>query len=191
MLLLSLVFQVQRCSSHGTKSQSRRPVFLQRNFLHTLSLLTHICLWWGREERERGGRGERQGNHHTPFWDGQAPIIHSSTPSSFSEWGLIIGPLCCVWILRLHTLSQTVSGHQTDGVCMQTHTHTYACPQTHTYIGLVRCSWHTPMPDPSHAPLKKRKKKKEHKRRSLRSPLPLDGGLTPLNQRLWNTHNVQ
>jgi len=103
-----------------------------------------------------------------------------SPPNSFffSEWVLIIGPLCCVRILRLHALSQTVSGHQTDGVCMQrAHSHMLTHEHPHT-----EC-WHTGRVTGQCQTIlfEKKKEKKTKQQKSFESPWSLHGFLIHMN----------
>lgn len=105
----------------------------------------------------RGEKGEVRGKETIiPPSEMDKPLLSPSSPSTplffcFSEWVLIIGPLWCVWILCLHTLSQTVSGHQTDGGLYAEDTHMVL--HKHPQSALLHGTCHTPMPGPSHAPL--------------------------------------
>ena len=129
--------------------------FSRGKFLHAQLLLTHFCLWWGREQR--GGRGERQGNHHTPFRDGQAPIIPSSTPLLLlwvgaHNWTFVL----CVNSSPAHTFPDCVRPPNRWGLyAADTHVHTLPT-NVHSHSASDHRTRHTPMPDPSHAPLTKK-----------------------------------
>lgn len=146
------ISKVNSCFLHS-RTLKEPLVLLHWDFLHDLYSLTWIYLWSRREGRKRVRWEARKPSFLLPRWTSPYyPLLHPPPPFfCFSEWVLIIGPLWCVWILCLHTLSQTVSGHQTDGGLCAEDTHMLL--HKHPQSALLHGTCHTPMPGPSHAPL--------------------------------------
>lgn len=87
-------------------------------------MLTLVC---GGARSGEELRGERQGNHHTPSWDGQAPIIPSFVPHSLLRvgaynWTFVL----CVNSSPAHTFPDCVQLPNRWGLYPgDTHTHTH------------------------------------------------------------------